>query len=337
MLYHKILPLCLLILCLPILAAHADGETDAAEADAANRIVVMTYAKFGVLAQKYSDFGKSFEVILCDEIHNLPRFSAFISHNPHDTPYHKIAKQRLEEIVTNTKVKVIGLSATPIRAVCEMKCKSRFVKVDDDVLQFETDKRFTYTNLEMLLPSLGLAERGLVYISRIHQMKEFEEKAKKRGIKAISIWSINNQDHPMTEDQRRVREYILTNAALPPEYDMFIINASSETSINIFGDLDYIVIHNQEEETQIQVRGRYRDDLDSLYVLNYDCVPYVPAEFMGVKLFTEDKKRLCEALSLRQDDGKKKAWPSTKEALIEDGYTIMEGRQNCKRYAIITR
>lgn len=36
MLYHKILPLCLLILCLPILAARADGETDAAEADAAN-------------------------------------------------------------------------------------------------------------------------------------------------------------------------------------------------------------------------------------------------------------------------------------------------------------
>ena len=337
MLYRKILPLCLLILCLPILAARADGETDAAETDAANRIVVMTYAKFGVLAQKYSDFGNSFEVILCDEIHNLPRFSAFISHNPHDTPYHKIAKQRLEEIVTNTKVKVIGLSATPDRAVRKMKCKSRFVKVDDDVRQFETDKRFTYTNLEMLLPSLGLAERGLVYISRIHQMKEFEEKAKQHGIKVISIWSINNQDHPMTEEQRRVREYILTNAALPPEYDMFIINASSETSINIFGDLDYIVIHNQEEETQIQVRGRYRDDLDSLYVLNYDCVPYVPAEFMGVKLFTKDKKRLCEALSLRQDDGKKKAWPSTKEALIEDGYTIMEGRQNYKRYAIITR
>ena len=35
-LYRKILPLCLLILCLPILAARADGETDAAEADAAN-------------------------------------------------------------------------------------------------------------------------------------------------------------------------------------------------------------------------------------------------------------------------------------------------------------
>ncbi len=36
MLYRKILPLCLLILCLPILAARADGETGAAEADAAN-------------------------------------------------------------------------------------------------------------------------------------------------------------------------------------------------------------------------------------------------------------------------------------------------------------
>ena len=314
-----------------------NGSVWFGEAAATNRIVVMTYAKFGVLAQKYSDFGKSFEVILCDEIHNLPRFSSFISHNPNDTPYHKIAKQRLEEIVTNTKVKVIGLSATPIRAMCDMKCKSRLVKVDDDVRQFETDKRFTYTNLEMLLQSLGLAERGLVYIGRIHQMKEFEEKARQRGISAISIWSINNQDHPMTEEQRRVRDYILTNAALPPEYDMFIINASSETSINIFGDLDYIVIHNQEEETQIQVRGRYRDDLDSLYLLNYACVPYVPAEFMGVKLFTEDKKRLCAFLSLRHKDGKKKAWTATKDALIEDGYTITEGRQDNKRFVIITR
>ena len=250
---------------------------------------------------------------------------------------YKIAKQRLEEIVTHTKVKVIGLSATPDRAVCEMKCKSRFVKVDDNIRQFETDKRFTYTNLEMLLQSLGLAERGLVYIGHVRQMKEFEEKAKKRGISAISIWSINNKEHPMTDEQLRVRDYILTNAALPPEYDMFIINASSETSINIFGDLDYIVIHNQEEETQIQVRGRYRDDLDSLYLLNYACVPYVPAEFMGVKLFTEDKKRLCAFLSLRHKDGKKKAWTATKDALIEDGYTITEGRQDNKRFVIITR
>ena len=41
MLYRKILPLCLLILCLPILAARADGETDAAEADAANAFLTV--------------------------------------------------------------------------------------------------------------------------------------------------------------------------------------------------------------------------------------------------------------------------------------------------------
>ena len=43
-----------------------NGSVWFGEAAAANRIVVMTYAKFGVLAQKYSDFGNSFEVILCD-------------------------------------------------------------------------------------------------------------------------------------------------------------------------------------------------------------------------------------------------------------------------------
>lgn len=37
-----------------------------------NKIVVMTYAKFGVLAEKYPRFGYDFELILCDEIHSLP-------------------------------------------------------------------------------------------------------------------------------------------------------------------------------------------------------------------------------------------------------------------------
>ena len=36
-----------------------------------NKIVVMTYAKFGVLAEKFPRFGYDFELILCDEIHSL--------------------------------------------------------------------------------------------------------------------------------------------------------------------------------------------------------------------------------------------------------------------------
>ena len=94
------------------IATVQNGDVWFGEAITGNKVVVMTYAKFGVLTKNYPDFGFSFELILCDEIHNLPRFSSFLSHNPNDTPYHKIAKERLENIINQGKVKVIGLSAT---------------------------------------------------------------------------------------------------------------------------------------------------------------------------------------------------------------------------------
>ena len=43
-----------------------------------DKIVVMTYAKFGAIAKKYPEFAfGTFDYIICDEIHNLPRFMRF--------------------------------------------------------------------------------------------------------------------------------------------------------------------------------------------------------------------------------------------------------------------
>ena len=61
------------------------------EAITGNKVVVMTYAKFGVLTKNYPDFGFSFELILCDEIHNL-LVSVLLSANPNDTPLSQNSK-----------------------------------------------------------------------------------------------------------------------------------------------------------------------------------------------------------------------------------------------------
>ena len=66
----------------------------------------------------------------------------------------------------------------------------------------------------------------------------------------------------MTEEQLRVRDYILDKEELPPEYGAVIINKSNETAINIRGRVDYIIVHSQEDDVREQVRGRYRGDLD---------------------------------------------------------------------------
>jgi len=306
------------------------------ENEADKRIVVMTYAKFGAIVDKYPDFGNSFELILCDEIHNLPRFSAFISDNPNDKKYHKIAQARLESIIQRGKATVIGLSATPKRAAKHIRGKVNFIAVDEDVRRLETRETIPYANIDSLLDSLSPAETGIIYIVQIDRMKEIWEEVQTKGIKSTAIWSVNNAAHPMTAEQEAARQYILDNEELPPQYNLFIINASCETSINIYGHVDYIVVHCRDEETQIQVRGRYRKDLDRLHILDYNAVASVPAEFIGVKLFAKGKKKLCDTLKLRNVQGNLVKWPTVKKRLFEAGYYITEKREKDKWYAVIS-
>ena len=64
-----------------------------------DKIVVMTYAKFGVLAKKHPQFGYSFDYIICDEIHNLPKFMTFGGADGEDKNWYVCAKERIEELV----------------------------------------------------------------------------------------------------------------------------------------------------------------------------------------------------------------------------------------------
>lgn len=235
------------------------------EAEYQNKIVVMTYAKFGVLAAKYSRFGYDFEIIVCDEIHSLPKFRSFKSKSG-DINHHIPAQKRLEEITNSGQVLVVGLSATPDRAEEKMDCPIRHITVDEDVRQLETKETIYYTNKITLLDRLSPKQKGIAYIGRITGMMEYQKAAAAKGFRAICVWSVSNTDHPMTAEQQAARDYILTHEALPPQYDMVILNASSETGINIHGKVDYVVVHNQNPETRTQIRGRYRHDLERLYL-----------------------------------------------------------------------
>lgn len=302
-----------------------------------DKIVVMTYAKFGKLVSQCPKFGSEFELILCDEIHNLPRFSAFISKNPEDEPLHKIAKARIEEIVREGKTIIIGLSATPERAEKFMQCPNRRITVDADVRRFETRQLFSYRSLQLVVSEISPQKRGILYVGRITMMEKICAYAQECGISAIAVWSINNKDHMMTDEQRRVRTYILENQQLPPEYDLFIINASSETSINIFTPLDYMIIHCQQRDVQIQVRGRLRRDLDRLYVLDDTVEIAVPDEYMNVRLFTEEKEQLAALLEIRNEKNELMKWRGTAARLRAQGFVITDGRENGRRFSVIAK
>lgn len=302
-----------------------------------DKIVIITYAKLGVLAHRYPNFGYQFEVIVCDELHSGVEMVNF-QKDPNKKNYAKIAINRLKEIVSRShETKVIALTATPTRAINAFQGYINNIHVDDDVHRYVTEKTIFYNSLPLLLKDLK-GKRGIIYTAHIRDMKNTQEQAEEMGIKAIAVWSIHNIEHPMTNEQLRVRDYILEKEELPPEYDTVIINKSNETAINIRGHVDYIIVHSQEADVREQARGRYRDNLDTLYIYNRNAGIVVPDAFLNCPLSKEDRDTLCAVLKLRNASGNQVKWNSTRYLLEELGYEItVLTRKNNKRYYEITK
>lgn len=298
------------------------------------RIVVLTYAKFGILSHRYPEFHKHFDYIICDELHSLFHFQNF-SPKPN---WHSIALMGVRAAVKNERTTVIALSATPAIIKRDIGTPWQEIAIDqDDLIHYDQDQVIPYTNLEYILSGIDPDSIGLCYTARISQMIEIEQQAQEMGFSPICIWSTANKAYPMTEEQLSVRDSILKDYTIPEAYNLLIINSSSETSIKIKSPVDYVIVNSTNQDTQVQVRGRVNGDLNNLYLLNDGTQPIdLPDEFLNVRLFNEGKERVCDFANLKNPYRKQYKWPTVKELLEGDGYVVSEGRQDDKRYAVIS-
>ena len=142
----------------------------------------------------------------------------------------------------------------------------------------------------------------------------------------------------MNENQLAARKEILESSAIPPQYNLLIINSSSETSIKIESHVDYVIVDCKDEDSQVQVRGRVNSDLERLYVPSDEVFSLeVEEDFLNRPLFAEDKEALCEGLCIYRP-GKKEVykWSGIRKYLLEFGYVLTEGKENNRHYTIIT-
>ena len=127
-----------------------------------------------------------------------------------------------------------------------------------------------------------------------------------------------------------MREHLLEYESVPPEYDILIINASCETAINIRSHMDYFIVHNANPTHITQARGRYRDNLDTLYLLDKEKGSVIiPESFLNRKLFKEEKAALIAEL------GRYIPWKSLSQRITDSGYTFQEGKSSDRPYIII--
>lgn len=316
----------------------------------ASKITVMTYAQFGYYCIKNSGFALRYSCIICDEIHNLIDFIKWddakgltdrtVSNN-------HMALDMISYCAFRKKAYVMCLSATPKKFIdfiaTDTDCKTgkekhiHIVDIPEEIRHYETATEKTYSNLHLLLSQLPSNARGLIYVPRITQMEKHIDYLRSRGINAAGIWSENNGDHPMSSEQWAINEHVIAKGEIPDDVQVLFVNKSCETSINIYTRLDYVVVHSSERDVQIQARGRYRGDLELLYVYdeNSEDELIIDDKWLNRPLTKEDKNALCEELEFKEN-GKLQKWPSIKLMLETSGdYKIEEKKSGAKRYTII--
>ena len=307
------------------------------------KIVVTTYAQFGVWEYHNPGFHYFFDVIICDEAHNMIRFPTFKDKKKKQTPqinYAAIARDAICRAVWNCDTLVVGMTATPDN-ISQLNCWINHMPIDVATLhQYENKNVYCYASLSDLLWYLPKRKRGALYVTQVEKMQEHEQTAIAAGFKPICVWS-PNAEHKMTKEQEAARLYILEHEEVPPQYDLLIFNDSLATSINLYGELNFIIIHTTNKTTITQARGRYRNHLENLYLHSVDeCGVDVPPQYLNRHLYKQDYDELRAVIGIMDPNDSKRLLPKNrlKQLLEANGYTVTENLRDRKgRYRTIEK
>ena len=315
---------------------------------AENNMPVMTYAGFGAEMRHNAHAFPldKFDYIVCDEMQNLVNYQRYKG----GTVNVEAAENTLRAVAAAGKTKIIALSATPqlIRERFGELCRD--VPFDrSDLQRLETFAEIPYSGSVESILMQHKGQTGILYTTEIQTMKRYMDFANRNGIRANGFWSVN-ADTPMSQDQRDLREQVLKEETFPADLDLLVINAASQTCIKIQGEkrkVDFIIVHDRNKETRIQVRGRYHGDLPYFYYHDIeDANAYtaghtiLPAQFLDVRLYSGQWSDVCKCVGLRKPHGGFYAMPTTAKYLNEHGYSVekkKDSKAGGQYYYVITQ
>lgn len=326
-----------------------------------NKIVVMTYAKFGFQSIKDSNFFKNFKLIIADEFHNIhwPAAAdrrALRKEYPTDSSTeidekligHSLnfaAMNALKRAAFDTDIITVGISATPNEAAHWAEWKEMpfyNICIADNVRHYTERHTISFSNIESVIRNLPKDEKTLIYASHISDIKRMMNICEENGFRCGAVWSENNTDHPLSDEQKKIRDTIIKTQNIPAEIDVLLINKSMETSVNIKSPVQNVIVYSENKNTQIQARGRIRSDIDCLYILEntsrtVNLKDKALQPYFGIPLDKEMKNKLVDLVGLRDKQGHKTKWTTLKRALIESGCEVSQTRPagSTKKFDII--
>lgn len=307
---------------------------------------VMTYAKwfFEMNKPEYSNV----ETIICDEIHNLYKYK-----DRFDNKECKNYENVIINLHKNARkgVQVVGFTATHNRIKRDIDNLYEEVNGNEyndywniidlskekDIKRLNEDFTYKYSNYRNLgyhlkaFNGFKLGQKALIYTDRITTALDMVNISKECNLKSIALWSMNNKKYPMSEEQKSVRESILTTGIIPDDIDVLIINGSYETGINIKDkNIELVIVNSTDVDTQIQARSRVRKDIKALLLKSNNMIDdikvVVPEKYLDTPLTTKDKKDLCKELNIYNENTRILKWTSIRPIIINSGYDVIDGR-----------
>ena len=319
-----------------------------------NRFITMTYHAFGDPCHDDPAFLWNVRLIICDEMHNLLKFERIQESKNQklelidDLDAQKsctYAFNMLSKLTGNTSPSspmLIAITATAdqvIRAFDKHNTPYHAFDYRGKVHCDKTKQRIYYSDFKSIADQL--VDRAIIYVPTINLMQDYADILDNGLYRIACLWSVHNKDYPMSDEQLAIRDEILKTELIPENIDFLLINAAYETSINIRNeDFKTVIIHSGTPDVQIQVCGRLRHDIDTLYIhdkVHEHIVDYFPEEYYDRMLFKADKDELIQYLHMIKEDGRLIKWTTLKKKLQKGGLIVAEGRINNLRYSRILR
>jgi hypothetical protein len=324
---------------------------------AENKIGVMCYQRLGsYIIKEELDFLNEIDVICWDECDSIFDFatSAFIQARKKDFARENVSNAEVlaiiqqyssnptymplillgawEKIIQQNRILCIGLSATPERA--EVYYNSLIYASNEGKLEagYRTMADVYFTNIlehiKHLRPEDG--HGYWCYSPYIEPNKGIVECAKNQGFHAIEIHSPNNIDKPMTPEQLKVYNCIITTRTVPYEYDFVVVNAALKTGITIEDQrFDRLIVNSYDEVDRIQAARQtfpYQRHLKTF-------APEIPACYLNQWISVEQCRELAEYLNVPELDTKNRntnrimTWNKLRKYLPAIGYNVEAKRK----------
>ena len=295
-------------------------------------IVVLNYAQVGAILYYGHKFDWSkFEYIVCDELHNLINYKKIKPKKGQvNTNFCDITIDKIKDTLCNhPNTKIIGLSATPDN-ICQEFSNINYILTDTELktlYQYEVFNNWAYRDYVKILRAIPKGSKGIIYFDRITALKKVESILQQRGHNTASFWSLNNDDWIMTQRQIDVRQYIVQYQMIPQDVDILLINAACQTGVNMKNtDIEFMVVHSQDNNVITQVRGRLRHDLDTLYFFDKNAIDTpnpIPVEYLNCPLTPVETAAVCDEVRLMRAKGNEPyKWGKTKDYLLTNGYRV---------------